>query len=71
MRAVARGPGSVWPASEASCGPAGFLLTFYLLFRPPGVAGNTRHAHIVPVDVFEEHLGVPPCQRAGLRGTKT
>lgn len=58
-------------STEGSCGLAGFLLTFYLLFRPPGVAGNTGHAHIVPVDVLEEYLGVPPCQSAGLRETKT
>jgi len=31
------------------------------------VAGGTGHANVVPVDVLEEHLRVPPCQGTGLK----
>lgn len=41
-------------------------LTFNLLFGPSGVAGGSRHAHIVPVDVLQKHLSVPPGQSARL-----
>lgn len=45
-------------------------LTFHLLLRSPGVAGGTGHANVVPVDVLEEHLRVPPCQGTGLKETE-
>lgn len=41
-------------------------LTFHLLFWASGVTGGARHAHVVPVDVLEKHLGVPAGQRARL-----
>ena len=34
------------------------------------MAGGTGHADIVPVDVLEKDLSVPPCQGAGLRETR-
>jgi hypothetical protein len=52
------------------CGLADLSLTFYLLLRSPSVAGYTGHADVVPVDVLEKHLSVPPCQGAGLRETR-
>lgn len=30
------------------------------------MTGGARHAHVVPVDVLEKHLGVPAGQRARL-----
>lgn len=50
--------------------PAGLALTFHLLLRSSGVAGCTGHADVVPVDVLEKHLRVPPRQGAGLRETE-
>lgn len=41
-------------------------LTFNLLFWAPGMTGGAGHAHIVPVNVLEKHLGVPAGQRARL-----
>ena len=51
---------------DASAGQ-GQALTFDLLFRASGVTGGSRYAHIVPVDVLEKHLSVPPGQSAGLQ----
>lgn len=45
-------------------------LTFHLLLGSSGVTGGTGHADIVPVDVLEKDLSVPPCQGAGLRETR-
>lgn len=42
-------------------------LTFDLLFWPSGVTGSSRHAHIVPVNVLQKYLSVPPSQSAGLK----
>lgn len=56
--------------TQVTRGPAGLPLTFYLLLGSPGVAGDTGHADVVPVDVLEEHLSVPPGQSAGLEETK-
>lgn len=57
---------------EASLSFWGFVdvsaaLTFDLLFRPSGVTGGSRYAHIVPVDVLQKHLSVPPGQSACLQ----
>lgn len=46
-------------------------LTFNLLLRSSGVARSSRCAHIVSVDVLQEHLGIPPSQRARLKHIKT
>ena len=42
----------------------------HLLFGSSGVAGSTGHADVVPMDVLEKDLSIPPCQGAGLRETK-
>lgn len=46
-------------------------LTFNLLLRPPGMAGSSRDAHIIPVDVLEKHLSVPAGQGACLQQRDT
>lgn len=45
--------------------------TFDLLLGAPGVARHAGHADVVPVDVLEEHLGVPAGQGARLGRTAT
>lgn len=42
-------------------------LTFDLLLRSSGVTGGSGHAHIVPVDVLQKHLSVPPSQSTRLQ----
>lgn len=46
-------------------------LTFNLLFWASGMTGGAGHAHIVPVNVLEKHLGVPAGQRARLAHKET
>lgn len=60
------------PAAEGEANQAFSAVTaptFDLLLGPPGVARHAGHADVVPVDVLEEHLGVPPGQGAGLGKT--
>lgn len=64
-----RYPGS-GPCGGSGSRPAGLALTFHLLLGSSGVAGGTGHADIVPVDVLEKDLSVPPCQGAGLSETR-
>lgn len=56
--------------AEVTGGWAGLSLTFHLLLGSPSVAGDTGHADVVPVDVLEKHLSIPPSQGAGLGKTK-
>lgn len=58
------------PCCWSGSWPAGLTLTFHLLLRSPSMAGSAGHTDVIPVDVLEKHLSIPPRQGAGLRETK-
>lgn len=67
MKARCTAPG---PCCWSGSWPAGLTLTFHLLLRSPSMAGSAGHTDVIPVDVLEKHLSIPPRQGAGLREKK-
>lgn len=47
------------------------VLTFNLLFGPSGMTGSSRHAYIVPVNVLQKNLSIPPGQSTRLQHSDT